>query len=672
MTQSDPKRKTEDPKNQGPVKIQSGGPPPSSETGGQTPQGKGGIQRNQLLTLFVLSLSLAIIVLDATIVIVALPQISKDFVISLKDLEWITSLYALVFGSFLLTWGKLGDQFGRKRIFMAGISLFVLGSIIDGVSTNLTQMLAGRIIQGFGAAMASPATLAILTTTFTGKARNVAFGIWGATAGAAAVLGPLLGGYFTSTATFTWRWAFFINIPICAVALIGAAIAIRESRFKDPKYTSDYGGLILITLGLSALLFGLIEGQTYGWTSPSQDFSTGLFTWAANFPISLPAVSIISGSILLAAFTFYDIRRARHDRVPLFDFGLLRFPGFRYGLFTVFIVAMGEFGAVFIFSIYFQTVRGMTALDTGITFLPMALSVFFFAPIAGALSNRIGPKWIVTAGMTLEAIALFSIFTITSTNIPIYDFYPVLVVYGAGVGFAISQVTSVVLMSIPWQKAGIGSGANNTVRQVGSSFGIAIIGAVLVAIISSVGQADVAAKLASGNIPQSLATILDGLLSSGLSSGVGQIPPAIVGTPLAAVVQNVFADAITQGTRWAAFTAAIFVSFGALSSLLIPNPRAKTAVEVKPTLQTASPIARTTSVLVVAQFLVIVGLLAAISWDYQQNTFMQQWFSNNASPIGYLLGSFAGAVGFFLIGSGLIVWKIVPRRPRAIAKPASP
>src|SRR5713226_7378784 len=158
----------------------------------------GKIEAKQLLILLVLSLSLAIIVIDATIVIVAQYQIQKDFKISLKDLEWITSLYALVFGSFLLTWGKLSDEFGRKRIFVAGISLFIIGSIVDGFSQGLSQILVGRIMQGFGAAMASPSTLSILTTTFTGKARNVAFGIWGATAGAAAVLGPVLGGYFTS------------------------------------------------------------------------------------------------------------------------------------------------------------------------------------------------------------------------------------------------------------------------------------------------------------------------------------------------------------------------------------------------------------------------------------------------------------------------------------------
>src|SRR5256886_7205155 len=158
----------------------------------------GKIQPKQLLILLVLSLSLAIIVIDATIVIVALPQIQRDFSISLKDLEWITSLYALIFGSFLLSWGKLSDEYGRRLIFVSGISLFIVGSIIDGFSTNLSQMLVGRVIQGFGAAMASPSTLSILTTTFTGKSRNVAFGIWGATAGAAAVLGPVLGGYFTT------------------------------------------------------------------------------------------------------------------------------------------------------------------------------------------------------------------------------------------------------------------------------------------------------------------------------------------------------------------------------------------------------------------------------------------------------------------------------------------
>ncbi len=324
----------------------------SAAQSAQSESGK--IQPKQLLILLVLSLSLAIIVIDATIVIVALPQIQKDFSISLKDLEWITSLYALIFGSFLLSWGKLSDEFGRKLIFMAGISTFIVGSIIDGFSLNLSQMLVGRVIQGFGAAMASPSTLSILTTTFTGKSRNVAFGIWGATAGAAAVLGPVLGGYFTTY--ISWRWAFFINIPIGIAALVGAALVIRETRFKDPKYTTDYPGLILITIGLASVLFGLIEAQTYGWLVPNEGFSAGGFSWSTSNPISLPLVSIITGILLLGVFAFYEIRRARKGRVPLFDFSLLKYKGFRYGLFTVTIVAMGEFGAVFIISIFLQSV----------------------------------------------------------------------------------------------------------------------------------------------------------------------------------------------------------------------------------------------------------------------------------------------------------------------------
>jgi EmrB/QacA subfamily drug resistance transporter len=551
---------------------------PSKESGqdwqgsaAQTAQSESGkIERKQLLILLVLSLSLAIIVIDATIVIVAQVKIQNDFQISLKDLEWITSLYALVFGSFLLTWGKLSDEYGRRLIFMAGISLFVVGSIVDGFSQNLSQLLIGRVFQGFGAAMASPSTLSILTTTFTGKARGVAFGIWGATAGAAAVLGPVLGGYFTTYVT--WRWAFFINIPIGAVALLGAALVIKETRFRDPKYTTDYPGLILITIGLASVLFGLIEAQTYGWIVPNADFSLSGFSWASSNPISLPLVSMITGIVLLGIFTSYEIRRARKGLVPLFDFGLLKYKGFRYGLFTVTIVAMGEFGAVFVVSIFLQTVKGLSAINAGLTFLPMAISVFIFAPIAGLLATRFGPKWVITTGMVLEAVALFSLSQVISVQNPVYYLYPILVIYGSGVGLAISQVTSTVLMSIPWQKAGVGSGANNTVRQIGSAFGIAVIGAVLVAQISAVGQANLAA--AGTAIPDSLRALLITAFNSGLSGGIDPSFVTRLG-PYASIVLPMVYDAITQGTRRAAFTAGIFVSLGALSSLLIPDPRPK-------------------------------------------------------------------------------------------------
>ena len=626
----------------------------STAQSAQSESGK--IQPKQLLILLVLSLSLAIIVIDATIVIVALPQIQQDFKITLKDLEWITSLYALIFGSFLLSWGKLSDEFGRKLIFMAGISTFIVGSIIDGFSLNLSQMLIGRVIQGFGAAMASPSTLSILTTTFTGKSRNVAFGIWGATAGAAAVLGPVLGGYFTTY--ISWRWAFFINIPIGIAALVGAAFVIRETRFKDPKYTTDYPGLILITIGLASVLFGLIEAQTYGWLVPNQDFSVGGFKWATSNPISLPLVSIITGIILLGIFAFYEIRRARKGGVPLFDFSLLRYKGFRYGLFTVTIVAMGEFGAVFIISIFLQTVKGLSAISAGLTFLPMAISVFIFAPIAGVLATRFGPKWIITTGMVLEAAALFSMSQIISISNPVYYLYPVLVVYGAGVGLAISQVTSTVLMSIPWQKAGVGSGANNTVRQIGSAFGIAVIGAILVAQVSTVGQASLAASTVNFGAMES---VLKAALISGLSGGIDKSFILSFGSNWPAA-QTIIFDALTQGTRWAAFTAGIFVSLGALSSLLIPDPRPK-QVRVAPKVIVREPqaIGRRLGVIVISQFLAILGLSAALSSEYQSNLFMRDWFTSYAWPLGYLLGNYLGSMLIGIIGTILILWRLVVR-----------
>jgi EmrB/QacA subfamily drug resistance transporter len=623
--------------------------------------GSAKIEPKQLLILLVLSLSLAIIVIDATIVIVAQYRIQQDFGITLKDLEWITSLYALVFGSFLLTWGKLSDEFGRKRIFMAGISLFVAGSIVDGFSQDLTQILVGRVMQGFGAAMASPATLSILTTTFTGKARGVAFGIWGATAGAAAVLGPVLGGYFTSDPTFTWRWAFFINIPIGITALVGAAFTIKETRFKDPKYTTDSLGLIFITLGLSSLLFGFIEAQTYGWIVPNTEFMAGGFSWAVSNPVSLPLVSIITGLALLAVFTFYEVRRLRMGKVPLFDFSLLKFKGFRYGLFTVTIVAMGEFGAVFIISIFLQTVKGLSAFNAGLTFLPMAISVFIFAPVAGILATRFGPKWVVTTGMVLEATALFSLSQIISVANPVYYMYPILVIYGAGVGLAISQLTSTVLQSIPWQKAGVGSGANNTVRQIGSAFGIAVIGAVLVAQISTVGVADLATHTTSFTMQQR--ALLVGALNSGLSGGIDPSFLAVFGSSVP-VVLSILYDAITQGARWAAFTAGVFVSLGAISSLLIPNPKspqgARTSVVASVARRDAS---RAISAVIIAQFAITIGLLAVISNEYQSNYFMQQWISQNASPLGYFLAGYLGPVLATIVGGILILWKLVlPRR----------
>jgi len=532
---------------------------------GSAPDTHAKVGARQLVILFVLSLSLAITIIDSTIVSVALPTIQKAFSVSVNDLEWISSLYALVYGAFILTWGKLSDQYGRRRVFVVGISLFAVGSAISGVSNDLGTMLVGRVIQGFGAAMAIPSTLSILTTTFVGKARALAFGVWGAVAGATGAIGPILGGYFVTYVT--WRWAFFINIPIAAVALIGAFAYIQETRFKNPSYRTDFGGIVLTATSLSALIFGLIEGQTYGWLSESQTFSVGSFTWPFT-NLSIAAFSLVSGSVLFLAFVAYEIQRRRSGKDPLFDFSLLRTRGFGYGNLVVLIVAIGEFGVLFFLSLYLQIVRGLSAIDTGITILPLAIAAFIFGPIAAVAANRIGAKWVVTTGMVLEAIGLYALWEVLTVSNPIYYLYPILAVYGVGIGLDIGQLTSTVLASVPWQKAGEGSGINNTVRQVGSAFGVAIIGAAMVAVMASVGTSDLAANTV---IPDAIKSHLQTVLNNGLSGGLSGASFSGGNGSISQAITQVFDDAITQGAKWAAFTAAVFVSLGALASLFLPN-----------------------------------------------------------------------------------------------------
>jgi MFS family permease len=300
----------------------------------------------------------------------------------------------------------------------------------------------------------------------------------------------------------------------------------------------------------------------------------------------------------------------------------------------------------------------------------MAISVFIFAPVAGVLATRFGPKWVVTTGMVLEAIALFSLSQIISVANPVYYMYPILVIYGAGVGLAISQLTSTVLQSIPWQKAGVGSGANNTVRQIGSAFGIAVIGAVLVAQISAVGLADLATSTAGFTVQQR--ATLSAALNSGLSGGIDPSFLALFGRRIPDVLSILY-DAITQGARWAAFTAGIFVSLGAVSSLLIPNPKSAQTVRTtaKTTLVASAgrrEASRAITNIVIAQFAITIALLVTISNEYQSNYFMQQWISQNASPIGYFLAGYVGPVLATIVGGVLIVWKLVLTRRQSITK----
>lgn len=528
--------------------------------------------REKWIGLVMMALALSIVIIDATIVNVTIPSIRRDFGASLRDVEWISATYALVYAAFIITFGRLGDEVGRKRIFIIGVVTFILGSLVVGMAPGVGIILVGRVVQGLGGAMISPATLSILAVTFTGRARGIAFGIWGAVVGASAAFGPLLGGFLTTT--FNWRWAFLVNLPIGIISIVGGLIYVAESKGKPRTGGWDIVGVVLAALGLSTLVFSLIEGQAYGWWSPVDTFS--IFGWEWPYTaLAITPVMFAVGVFFLGSFVIYEIRLKRRGGDPLFDFDLLRYRGFRFGLITVLIVALGEFGILFVLSIYLQTVRGLSAFDTGLLLLPLAIATFFAAPTAGALAARFGAKGIVSVGMLLEAISIFWLGFVVSVDVPLLTLVPPLVLYGVGVGLAIAQLTNVTLSDIPLQYAGSGSGANNTIRQVGAAIGVAVLGAVFAAQIASTGNSALAADT---TIPTPIKQALTTAFENGSATDTSKYSGGASNSPLGQAILGAVNEAITQGTRSAAFVASFFVLMGALSSLLIPNT--KHSVEV--------------------------------------------------------------------------------------------
>jgi EmrB/QacA subfamily drug resistance transporter len=525
-----------------------------------------GSDRRRWIALAVLSLGLAIVLIDATVVNVSIPAIRADFGASLREVEWVNSLYSLVYAAFIITWGGIADLWGRRRMFVTGVAVFVLASAACGAAPNIGVLIAFRAVQGLGAAMLSPATLSILSSTFKGRERGIAFGVWGATAGASAALGPILGGWFTTD--FSWRWIFWINIPVGAIAIVGSLLAVQESRDPGRRFRLDPAGIALSTLGVGAIIFGLIEGQGYGWGVPKEQFSAFGWSWPADAPVSIVPFCFAFGAIALAAFVFVERWQARRGLQPLFDLDLLEHRGFRFGLVTVLIVALGEFSLIFVLSLFLQSVQGLTALEVGVAFLGLAIATMIAAPLAGFLSSRVGAKWAVTSGMCLEAIAIFSIGRVISTDTNIWALEPLFALYGVGVGLAIAQLTNLVLSDIPPAKAGIGSGANNTARQLGAALGVAILGAILSAQVSAVGKDELAK---ARDIPAPVAAAVQKAIDAGgFQRGVS--PPGVdPNSPTARAVGNIFRTAATEATRAASVAAAAFVALGALSSLFLPN-----------------------------------------------------------------------------------------------------
>ncbi len=405
-------------------------------------------------TLTAVAFGLFMIMLDNTIVNVALPSIQRSLHMSISSLEWIVTAYALTFAALLITGGKLGDLYGRKRMFIAGLVVFTLASLACGLAPNAGFLIGARAVQGVGAALMNPATLSIITATFPPKERGQAIGIWAGVSALALAIGPLIGGLIVDN--INWHWIFYVNVPVGVVGIIVSRWVIAESRDTSHEQSIDLPGLVTSGGSLLALSYALIEGNQHGWGSPE---IIGLFVGAV---------------VLLAVFIWLELRQ----RLPMLDLGLFKIGSFAGANIVAMLVSLGMFGVFFFISLYVQNVLGYSPTKAGAIFLPMTILIILIAPIAGKLSDRVGSRWLMGAGMAILGVSLL-LYQRIGLHTGFWSLLPQLVLGGVGMALTMSPMTSAAMGSVPVDKAGVGSGVLNSFRQVGGSLGIALMGAIL-------------------------------------------------------------------------------------------------------------------------------------------------------------------------------------------------
>jgi EmrB/QacA subfamily drug resistance transporter len=405
-------------------------------------------------TLGAVAFGLFMIMLDNTIVNVALPSIQRDLHIGISELEWVFNGYALTFGVLMLTGGKLADLMGRRSIFIAGLVIFTVASLFCGLATSAGWLIGARVVQGVGSALMNPATLSIITATFPPRQRGMAIGIWAGVSAMALAIGPLAGGLITQH--LNWNWIFFINVPIGILAILVTRIVVDESRDTSAKQRLDLPGLLSSGIALFALTYGLIEANTYGWTSGR---ILGLFTLAA---------------IGLLVFIALEMRQ----RAPMLDLSLFKNGTFAGANTVMLLVGLAMFGVFFYNSLFIQNILGYSAVQTGASFLPMTVLIILVAPLAGKYSDRVGSRWLMGLGMLLLAASLF-IFSRLDEASTFWNILPGLLVGGFGMALVMTPTTAAAMGSVPVDKAGVGSAVLNSGRQVGGALGIAVMGAII-------------------------------------------------------------------------------------------------------------------------------------------------------------------------------------------------
>jgi EmrB/QacA subfamily drug resistance transporter len=401
-----------------------------------------------------LGVSLFMIMLDNTVVSLALPTIQHDLDASFTQLEWVVNAYTLVFAVVLLTGGKLADLLGRRRVFVVGLVVFTASSLACGLAGSGGALISARAVQGVGAALMLPATLSIITATFTAKERGIAIGIWAAISGAALAIGPMIGGVLVQHAG--WEWIFYINIPVGVIGILATFRLVEESRDTSAERRLDLPGLVTSALGIFALNYALIQGNSYGW---------GSGRIVGSFVVS--AVSLL-------AFVVLELRQ----RVPMFDFALFRNRTFAAANVNGLLMFIGLFTYILYFSIFLQTVIGYSAVQAGATFLVSSAAILLFAPAAGGITAKVGPRLPMSGGMALYGVSMLAMSRLDE-GAGFWNIAPWLFVGGAGFGLIVAPMTEAILESVDVAKAGVASGVMQVFRQLGGALGVAIMGAIL-------------------------------------------------------------------------------------------------------------------------------------------------------------------------------------------------
>ena len=509
--------------------------------------------RRRWAGLVFISVAVALIIVDSTIVNVAIPAIVDDLGITSTQVQWVQEAYTLVFASLLLVFGSLADRIGRRRMLLAGVVIFTLASVGAALATTGELLILARFVQGVGGALMLPTTLSLLNATFRGRERAIAFAVWGSTIGGMAAVGPLLGGWLTTA--YSWHWAFLINVPLGILIFIGILLTVDESR--GGAAAIDVVGALLSIVATAALVFGLIEGRSYGWWTLENPFTIGDWTWP--WDLSPIPVAFCIALVGIIAFIAWGDHRRRQGRSTIIAFGLFGIPSFRNGNIAAMVVSLGEFGIILALPLWLQFVLGFEAVETGLILLALAIGSFVASGLAGALSGRVSPVWIVRAGLIAEIIGVTAVAFVIAPDASWVPLIPALFVYGLGVGLATAQLTGVVLADVPVTEGGQASGTQSTSRQLGAALGIAILGTILFSSTAAVFTA----SLDDRGVP---AEQRDQVVSAVVDSAGGAIA-GLEQSPQTEALAGDAKAALSQGTKYASFAAAGFLVLGLLATL---------------------------------------------------------------------------------------------------------